>query len=52
VLPQCQQHLTESDWQVIADAFENNRDPRFDRELEADFEKVFAHLMRLAKKAG
>jgi nucleotide-binding universal stress UspA family protein/hemerythrin-like domain-containing protein len=52
VLPECQQHLTEGDWEVIADAFENNRDPRFDRELEAGFEKVFAHLMRLAKKAG
>ncbi len=52
VIPECQQHLTEGDWQVIARAFENNGDPRFDRELEAGYEKVFAHLMRLAKKVG
>ena len=52
VLPECQRHLTESDWQVIADAFAHNGDPRFDRELEAGFDKAFANLMRLAKKAG
>jgi nucleotide-binding universal stress UspA family protein/hemerythrin-like domain-containing protein len=52
VIPECQQHLSEEDWQVIARAFENNGDPRFDREREDGFEKVFAHLMRLAKKVG
>jgi nucleotide-binding universal stress UspA family protein/hemerythrin-like domain-containing protein len=49
VIPECQRHLTEEDWAGIARAFEANGDPRFDRELETGYEKVFAQLMRLAK---
>ena len=52
VLPECQQHLTEEDWVAIAAAFEHNGDPRFDQEVEAGYEKVFAHLMRLASQGA
>jgi nucleotide-binding universal stress UspA family protein/hemerythrin-like domain-containing protein len=50
VIPECQEHLTSDDWQEITSAFEKNGDPRFDKEREAGFEKIFARIMNLAER--
>jgi len=47
VIPECQEHLTSEDWQEIANAFEKNGDPRFDKDREAGFEKIFSRIMNL-----
>jgi nucleotide-binding universal stress UspA family protein/hemerythrin-like domain-containing protein len=52
VIPECQEHFTSEDWQEIARAFDKNGDPRFDKEREAGFEKMFSRIMNLAEHAG
>lgn len=48
ILPAAREHLSESDWKEIAEAFGRNGDPRFDAEDDADFRKLFTRLMNLA----
>jgi hemerythrin-like domain-containing protein len=48
ILPAAREHLSEADWQEVAEAFSGNGDPRFDREVEGDFRQLFARLMKLA----
>ena len=52
VLPACQETFTSEDWRRIAYAFEKNGDPRFDKESEAGFEKIFSRIMNLAEREG
>jgi nucleotide-binding universal stress UspA family protein/hemerythrin-like domain-containing protein len=42
------EHLTESDWLAIADAFESHRDPLLDPQTESGFASIFRRLMDLA----
>lgn len=48
ILPAAREHLSESDWKEIAEAFGRDGDPRFDAEDDADFRKLFTRLMTLA----
>jgi hemerythrin-like domain-containing protein/nucleotide-binding universal stress UspA family protein len=48
ILPAAREHLTESEWTEIAEAFGRNGDPRFDAADDADFRKLFTRLMNLA----
>lgn len=50
VLPACQESFTSDDWSQIADAFEKNGDPRFDKEREAGFAKIFSRIMNVAER--
>jgi hemerythrin-like domain-containing protein len=50
VIPACQQHFTSEDWKLIADAFEKNSDPRFEKERAAGFDRLFARIMNLAER--
>jgi hemerythrin-like domain-containing protein len=52
VLPACQETFTSEDWRQIANAFEKNGDPRFAKEREAGFEKIFSRIMNLAERGG
>lgn len=52
ILPMASEHLTETDWQAIASAFESHRDPRFDVQTESGFASVFRRLMDLAADRG
>jgi nucleotide-binding universal stress UspA family protein/hemerythrin-like domain-containing protein len=52
VIPACQEHLTSEDWQKIAYAFEQNGDPRFDKEREAGFERIFLRIMNLSERGN
>jgi nucleotide-binding universal stress UspA family protein/hemerythrin-like domain-containing protein len=52
ILPLASEHLTQADWQSIANAFELHRDPRFDLETESGFVSVFRRLMDLAAVRG
>jgi len=47
VLPAAAQLLTGEDWNRIAEAFGRNVDPRFDRDVDTDFRKLFNRLMTL-----
>jgi nucleotide-binding universal stress UspA family protein/hemerythrin-like domain-containing protein len=47
ILPAAREHLSESDWQEVAQAFGVNGDPRFDRDVEGDFRQLFAHILKL-----
>lgn len=47
---QCCEHLTKEDWKEIAQAFEQNSDPRFDKEREAGFDTLFSSIMRMYEK--
>lgn len=52
ILPAAREHLSETDWKEIAEAFGRNGDPRFDAEDDADFRKLFTRLMNLAAGAA
>jgi hemerythrin-like domain-containing protein len=52
ILPAAREHLSESDWKEIAEAFGRNGDPRFDAEDDADFRKLFTRLMNLAARGA
>ena len=52
VLPAAQRHLTPADWQEIHAAFSQNRDPRFGREVDAEYRRLFSRIVNLAKKAA
>ena len=52
VLPAAQRHLTPADWQEIHAAFSQNRDPRFDREVDAEYRRLFSRIVNLATKAA
>lgn len=45
VFPAAQQHLSASDWESIARAFEENGDPQFDPDTDASYERLFSRLM-------
>jgi nucleotide-binding universal stress UspA family protein/hemerythrin-like domain-containing protein len=47
ILPDCRRHFSTADWQQIAHAFLENGDPRFDKDRDADFDKLFARIMDL-----
>lgn len=50
LLPLASRLLTPTDWQSVATAFETHQDPRFDRDTEAGFTRVFKRLMDLAAR--
>lgn len=50
ILPECRAHLTNEDWKQIAEAFEQNADPRFDKDREAGFDSLFASIMKMYEK--
>lgn len=45
IFPAVKEHLSASDWQDIASAFEENGDPQFDLGTDASFERLFSRLM-------
>lgn len=47
ILPACQTHLDDQDWRRIAQAFEANGDPRFDRDKAEGFERLFLRLVSM-----
>lgn len=48
VIPACQEAFATSDWEEIASAFAENRDPRFDKEQTSDFENFLVRIMNVA----
>ncbi|KEA63068.1 Universal stress protein [Marinobacterium lacunae] len=52
VLPAARQYLLPSDWAAMAQAFEANKDPRFDADTDAAFKQLFSRLMNLAESAA
>lgn len=50
IWPECSAHLTNEDWKEIAHAFEENGDPRFDKEREAGFDHLFSGIMNMYEK--
>lgn len=48
ILPSAMTFLRPDDWAQIAAAFEENGDPRFDRDTEGSYKKLFARIMNLA----
>jgi len=51
IWPECRAHLTNEDWKAIAQAFEENGDPRFDKVREAGFDTLFSGIMNMYEKA-
>lgn len=47
ILPACQAHLDDQDWHRIAQAFEANGDPRFDRDKAEGYERLFLRLVSM-----
>lgn len=52
VMPAAIEAFTESDWAQIAEAFSQNGDPRFDRDVDADYRNLFTRIMNLAPVGG
>jgi hemerythrin-like domain-containing protein/nucleotide-binding universal stress UspA family protein len=52
VLPAAQELLTDAEWRDIAEAFEGNGDPRFDRLVDDEFRAMFARIMNRASGGG
>ncbi len=50
ILPGCRDHFSRSDWKLIADAFLENADPRFDQKKEAGYDDLFFRIMNMAEK--
>lgn len=50
VMPAASRFLTADDWSEIANAFAENRDPRFDADTDASFEQLFERLMNLLEQ--
>lgn len=48
ILPLAQRHLTEEDWIEINEAFQKNRDPRFEGATDAEFKRLFSRIVNLA----
>jgi hemerythrin-like domain-containing protein/nucleotide-binding universal stress UspA family protein len=48
ILPLAQRHLTEEDWIEINDAFQENGDPRFGGDTDAEFKHLFSRIVNLA----
>ncbi|HET9595271.1 MAG TPA: universal stress protein [Anaeromyxobacteraceae bacterium] len=51
VLPAAERHLTDADWDEVLAAFAQNGDPRFDRETDAEYRRLFSRIVNLAAKA-
>lgn len=51
ILPAAGSHLTEGDWQEVAQAFESHTDPQFRRDSSASFEQLFARIAQVAGDA-
>jgi nucleotide-binding universal stress UspA family protein/hemerythrin-like domain-containing protein len=52
VLPECVAHLSREDWKQIETVFSQHGDPRFDRDSEADFDKLLSRIMSVARSDG
>lgn len=48
ILPAAQRYLTPSDWDEINVAFSENCDPRFGRDTDAEFKRLFSRIVNLA----
>lgn len=48
LMPLAQQHLTERDWERIANAFSENGDPLFGVECDQEFRALFTRIVTLA----
>lgn len=48
LLPLARQHLTDTDWVDIAQAFGDNGDPRFSADAEHEFSALFSRIVTLA----
>lgn len=51
VLPMALEHLSEQDWQGVADAFADNNDPDFGSLPTEEFRRIFARIATLAVNA-
>ena len=52
ILPLAQRHLTDEDWTEINAAFQQNRDPRFGGDTDAEFKRLFSRIVNLAPSAN
>lgn len=50
ILPAAKEHLLPADWVEIAEAFDQNGDPRFGTEPSGEFSTLFARLARLTQE--
>lgn len=48
VLPAAERLLSETDWQVLNQAFESNRDPLTGHQPDAEYEALFSRIVRTA----
>ncbi|CAG4885134.1 UspA domain containing protein [Georgfuchsia toluolica] len=51
IWPECRAYLTSEDWKEIANAFEQNGDPRFDKDREAGFDHLFSSIMNMYERS-
>lgn len=49
LLLRCREHFTSEDWKQIAQAFEQNRRPRFDHDRDTGFEVLFSTIMKMCE---
>ena len=47
ILPNCRTLFSVNDWKEIAHAFQENGDPRFDKDRNEDFSNLFVRIMNL-----
>ena len=52
ILPLAQRHLTDEDWTEINAAFQQNRDPRFGGDTDAEFKRLFSRIVNLAPSSS
>jgi hemerythrin-like domain-containing protein/nucleotide-binding universal stress UspA family protein len=52
ILPAAREHLSEHDWNEVAEAFGENGDPRFGADDTTDFRTLFMRLMNLAARGA
>lgn len=49
ILPDCRKYFSTEDWRQIAHAFQENGDPRFDKDRDAGFDRLFTRIMNLVE---